>query len=358
MGRQKRDALPTPDPTLKPGESLSPKASPPGGLDLADLMQFDLLDCRARNLSQSYIELTQRALRFLHRFLKENGLPTGIAEVSPEYIRSFKLHLLNRPAYDRHPFTPAQKRKLGAGGAQSYLRAARAAFNRWRAEGLMDTSPFQHVPLPKAPRRLMPVPTLEELRQILAVMDTATAAGLRDLALVLMYLDTACRLSEITGARLGDLDMDNRSLVVMGKGGRERMVFFGYATLKTLWKYLKRGRPAPADSPADYLFLTLEGQKLTRNRIYIMLKKYARKAGVDPRRISPHSLRRAACSGWVRNHGDLISLQSITGHADIGTLERYVRLDPADVKEAHRRYGLVDNLLLSQSKSRRPGGRR
>ena len=94
----------------------------------------------------------------------------------------------------------------------------------------------------------------------------------------------------------------------------------------------------------DYVFLTIDGHQLTKNRVEAMLKKYGRQAGIEGVRVSPHTLRHTACLMWMRNKGDVYSLQKITGHASVVSLRIYVNLTQTDVQAAHKRYSPVDNL--------------
>ena len=168
-----------------------------------------------------------------------------------------------------------------------YLRAIRAAFNRWVNEGLLSSTPFTKVRVPKAPKKVIPIFSQEQLRAFFAAIDPKTPEGCRDYALFSTYLDTGCRLREVTRLKMGDLDLEHRLLHVQGKGGRERLVPFGAEVQKALWKYLHTCRPEPAMASWDYFFLTRQGRRLTNNRVEEIMKKYGCKAGIQGVRCSP-----------------------------------------------------------------------
>ena len=139
---------------------------------------------------------------------------------------------------------------------------------------------------------------------------------------------------------------------MLGKGSKERFVPIGATTQKLLWKYIKLYRPEPALPRFDNVFLTKDGRPLTKNRVEAMMKKYGRKAGISGVRCSPHTLRHTACVMWIRNGGDIFSLQRITGHSSLEVLRGYVNLAQGDILAAHQRYSAVDNLDLKATRKR------
>lgn len=212
------------------------------------------------------------------------------------------------------------------------------------AEGLVASSPFDKVRVPKASKKLVPILSPEQIGALLGAIDTSTSTGFRDSLLIQLYIDTACRLGEITGLKMEDVDLKGQCLKVKGKGGRERIVPFGVTVTKLLWKYLNIHRPEPILSHHDYVFLNKEGRSLTNNRVEAMMKRYGEKAGITRVRCSPHTLRHTACLMWIRSGGDIFSLQRITGHSSLEVLKGYVNLAQSDVETAHRRHSPVDNL--------------
>ena len=176
--------------------------------------------------------------------------------------------------------------------------------------------------------------------------------GVRDLALISFYLDTACRHSEDANLQMEDLDIQAGRAKVVGKGQRERYVFFGINVRKTLWKYVKTSRPEPESPFFNNVFLTHDGRPLGKKRVEAIVKKYGQKAGITGVRLSPHTLRHTACVMYVRNRGDLFSLQALTGHSSLTVLRNYVNLDDADLQAAHTRYSPIDNLRYARRKAR------
>jgi integrase/recombinase XerD len=165
----------------------------------------------------------------------------------------------------------------------------------------------------------------------------------RDLALVLVLLDTGIRASECCHLSLDDVDLEGRSLLVRnGKGQKDRLVFFSDLTARALRRWLAC---RPADVVDDAVFLSQKtGAALTRNSLAVAVKRLGARAGINGASISPHTLRRTFATRWILNGGDSHSLQRMMGHASIRQAEVYVHLASGDVATAHQRYSPVMRL--------------
>lgn len=314
--------------------------------ELDRLIEFETFCGQAEGKSPKTIEMTVLALRKLKAFLETNRLPTDAGMTTADDIRAFILHLQGCRKFERHPYARVQEQGLSPQSVNCYMRALRAAWNRWVAEGLVDSSPFGKVKVPKAPKKVMPAFSPEQIVALLGAIETSTPTGFRDHLLIHVYLDTGCRLSEIAGVTVKDVDLNGRCLRVAGKGGHERVVPFGVTVAKLLWKYINVHRPEPMLSQYDYLFLTLDGRPLSKNRVWAIVHKHGRKAGITGVRCSPHTLRHTTCLMWFRSGGDIFSLQRITGHSSLEVLKGYLNLAQSDVNTAHRRHSPVDNLKM------------
>lgn len=320
--------------------------------ELDKLIEYESFCGKAEGKSQNTINLTIIALNKLKDFLYTNQLPTDSRLIGAEDIRNLILHLQASKRFVNHPYIRSQDNELSAISINCYLRAIRAAFNRWVAEGFLEDTPFKKVRVPKAPKKVIPAFSQEQLGMLLGAIDTSTPEGFRNHLLILLYLDTAGRLTEITNLKIGDVNLKERCLKILGKGQKERIVPIGMTTQKLLWKYLNFYRPEPAAPRYNQVFLTRDGRPLTKNRVEVIIKKYGTKAGITGVRCSPHTLRHTACVFWIRNGGDIFSLQRITGHSSLEVLRGYINLAQGDVKLAHSRYSAIDNLDLNIPKTR------
>jgi len=175
---------------------------------------------------------------------------------------------------------------------------------------------------------------------MLKTCERRTFTGDRDRALLLSLLDTGCRASEFVALNVGDVNLHTGAVLVgAGKGGKARTTFIGAKSRRELSRYLRQSK-AQANDP---LWLTVQGTRLTYWGLRQIIRRRAEKAGVPV--PSLHSFRRAFALYALRNGADIYSLQRLMGHSDLTVLRRYLKQTEADLQEAHRRAGPVDNLL-------------
>ncbi len=213
-------------------------------------------------------------------------------------------------------------------------------------EGARPDDPTQTV---EGPRRRRPLPRLLDQAEIEALIEAAgaraDAQGLRLLACLELLYASGLRVSELVTLPLSALAPDRRFLIVLGKGGKERMVPIGRAARSALEAYLAvrdrflAGRP----KGRPYLFPSrARAGHLTRQRLAQLLKALAPAAGIDPARISPHVLRHAFASHLLAGGADLRALQTLLGHADIATTQIYTHVQGARLAAAVRAHHPLD----------------
>jgi len=113
---------------------------------------------------------------------------------------------------------------------------------------------------------------------------------------------------------------------------------------RLLWKYLQKYRPQPANPLCPALFLTAAGNPITTDRLRTIIEKYAWRVGIEGVRCSPHTFRHTFAISYLRNGGDVFSLQRILGHSSLEIVRIYVNMGEADIKNCHRRFSPADNL--------------
>ena len=318
--------------------------------ELEGLMFYEQTLGKAAGFSDRSIESTILALETLQSFLIETGRTTDVSMITIDDIRAFIVHLMTVKRYEKHPYASKQKDGLSPVTVNIYLRASRAAFNRWVNDGIIEKSAFAGLKLPKLPEKIMPIFTEEQIQAMLKAIDTSTPVGFRNSLLVQLYLDTGCRLSEITNARMDDIDWKMKTIRVWGKGKKERLVPFGYTVAKLLWKYVKQYRPEPALPEYDNIFLIWDGHPLSPRRVERIFKRIGERTGIKGVRCSPHTGRHTFCSIFLRNKGDLVSLQRIVGHSTIQTTQKYIHLFPDDICQVHSECSPIDHLGRSKEK--------
>jgi len=258
----------------------------------------------------------------------------------------FIVHLQQKNRFASHPFAKPQQNKLSGHTVNCYLRSIRAFWSWLVSEGIVETNPFTKIRIPKPPKKIITTFSKLQLQTLIGVINTSTPEGYRDMAVIMVLLDTGLRVSELTSLTLNDVQLAEGILKVFGKGRRERLIPIGKASQRVLWNYVNRYRFELANSRCDLVFLTKDGWPLTKNRVQKMMMKYGKKADIKGVRCSPHTLRHTGAVMFLRNGGDVFNLQRLLGHSSLEMTRHYCELADVDVKRAHSIASPVDNLNL------------
>jgi len=285
-------------------------------------------------------------VRYFLDFLALQGISIDAIQIARHQIRAFILYLQQKRCFSNHRFNHVQDKGLSGHTINCYLRSLRIFFSSLTLEGIIESNPFDRVKIPRPPGKIIPAFSDSQFHGLLNAIDTRTAEGYRDYIIILTLLDTALRVSELCNLKLGNLWLDEGMLKVVGKGNKERLIPIGKQVQRLLWRYINRCRPEPAMANYDFLFLTREGKPLTKDRVEKIMTYYGKKAELQGVRCSPHTLRHSAAVRFLRNGGDVFSLQRMLGHASLEMTRRYCELADIDVKRAHMTASPVDNLDL------------
>ena len=315
--------------------------------DLARLLAGYRLCAQTEGKSKSTIDIVTSSVTYLERFLLSEGLTTDASQIGPGELRAFILHLQQKRRFSNHPFIRLQQSGLSGHTINSYLRSVRAFWSWLLSEEIIPTNPFTRIKIPKPPQKVIPAFSEAQIRALLGAIDTSTPEGYRDYAVIVTLLDTALRVTELTNLQLEHLRIDEGVLKVMGKGGKERLIPIGKAVQRLLWRYIHNYRPEPSLPNRDYLFLTADGRQLTKGRIQKRIALYGKRASLIGVRCSPHTLRHTGAVNFLRNGGDVFSLQRLLGHSTLSMTRHYCELADIDVKRAHTIASPVDNLGLT-----------
>jgi integrase/recombinase XerD len=191
----------------------------------------------------------------------------------------------------------------------------------------------------ESPRRAEPFPKALTIDQAIALVeapDASTLKGRRDSALLEFLYATGARVSEAVGVDLGHVDLEDRVVLVTGKGSKQRLVPIGGKAVTALSRWLpdrlsllRRGQRG------DPMFLNLRGRRLSRQGIFDVVRANARRAGIEAGEVSPHVLRHSAATHMVEAGADLRTVQEILGHATISTTQIYTKVSPAHLVEIY-----------------------
>ncbi len=219
-----------------------------------------------------------------------------------------------------------RKRGLSARSVARAVHAARGLFRFAVREGRLAADPMRNLRAPRSFKGLPRFLTPAQVEALLAAPDPSARYGLRDRAILELLYATGLRVSELTGLRPGDLDLEVGLLRCMGKGRKERLVPMGRVACRAVEKYVEdaRGRLARGRG-SPYLFLNHRGQRLSRMGLWLIVRRHAVTAGVA-HVLTPHVLRHSFASHLLERGADLRALQVMLGHADISTTEIYTHV--------------------------------
>ncbi|MDD5629930.1 MAG: tyrosine-type recombinase/integrase [Elusimicrobia bacterium] len=285
-----------------------------------------LLRCRAQNVAESTQELYGLRLRGFVGWAAANGAASP-ADVEAAQLRAF---IEARRASGNRPNT-----------IDVYFRILRTFWRFLFRDGLVLRNPMEQLTRPKLERKFIKPITEEQLRALLAAIDTRDPLGLRDHALILFLADTGLRISEALSLQISDIDWGSGSLTVMGKGRKERRVAFGQVAGRMLRLWLQRRGGA---SESDPLWINRLGGRMDRRNFQQRMKQHTTRAGIAAERLSPHALRHFFALSFLRNGGDVMALQKLLGHSSLAMVRNYVNMTDDDALQAHRRASPLDKL--------------
>jgi len=303
--------------------------------DLAEGLLFSLqAEGRARRTHEYYDKL----LRHLLNYSRDQRWPHRIDQLEAKHFRQF-LSWVSSRSYEYNPGNSSCRFvKSKPSTAWPYYKAVRRLFNWGIEEGLLEESPVKDIHFKAPPLPPVQPYDLGELKRFLAVceLDIRTGArftGLRNKAMLLLFVDSALRLSELAHSRLANLNLEQRWIRVVGKGNKIGMCPFSPKTAKAIWLYLLERKHR---AKSDALWITEEGRQFSVGGLsssFVYLKK---RAGVNsPGRV--HRLRHTSALQYLRGAKDSFLLQLFLRHESLEMSRRYTQgLKAEEAITAHR----------------------
>ncbi len=276
-----------------------------------------------KGLSRNTIESYGRDLRVFLDFVEGRGI-RSFRQVTRGDVLAFLKEL--------------QGRGLSVRSVSRALISLRGLFRFLLLEGHLEEDPVEEMEIPRPPRSLPHVLSLQEVERILEAPDPSTPLGVRDRAMLELLYATGMRVSELAGLPPEGVDIQVGFARVKGKGDKERVIPIGEVAKERLDLYLKEGRPRllkGRESP--YLFVNRQGRGLSRQGIWKLIKRYALEAGVlTP--ITPHTLRHSFATHLLERGADLRFVQVMLGHADISTTQIYTHVNQEYLRRLYQEY--------------------
>ena len=209
------------------------------------------------------------------------------------------------------------------------ISALRTFYNYLLNKNIVDTNFFNSIRNPKLEKKLPNYLSYEELAKILDNIDISTKIGLRNRLLVEMFYATGCRVSEMINIKVSDINKSNNSIRIMGKGSKERIVYFGeYAR-----DYLDRYLPL---IDTDYLFTQESGDKLSIHDVEYIISDLVKNLALKTH-VTPHTLRHTFATHLLNNGADIKTVQELLGHSSLNTTGIYTHVSNERIKEVYRK---------------------
>lgn len=271
-----------------------------------------------RNLSPNTIEAYRNDLAHLEAFMMRNNLK--LENVTLEQLHTFAASL------HEYGITPRSQARV--------LSGVRSFFRFLVLDGVVENDPTELLEWPSLPEHLPVVLTLEEIDRIEDSIDLSKAEGARNRAIIEVLFSCGLRVSELVNMKLSDLYLEDRVLLVRGKGNKERLVPVSNKAIADLKRwFFDRNLMKIKPGEDDYVFLNRRGAHLTRTMILIMVKRQAEKAGIK-KTISPHTFRHSFATALLQGGADLRSIQAMLGHEKIDTTLVYTHISNEQLRKA------------------------
>ena len=248
-------------------------------------------------------------------YLKQHGVENW-PQVTSEQIAGYLLEMREAQAY--RPTTIARK-----------IAAIKAFFRYLRSQEYIAFDPVEKLESPRVPKGLPNVLSPEQVNSLFRQVDIATPSGQRDLAMLQMLYATGMRVTELISLNMGDFDAAQAMVLCPGRNGRrerERILPIPPIAVEAIKHYLEKTRPhlLARHPEEEALFLNHHGERLTRQGFWLIIKGYARQAGIM--NITPHMLRHSFAILMLKDGMELRSVQELLGHAHITSTQVYSQL--------------------------------
>jgi integrase/recombinase XerD len=295
--------------------------APPGFADDIDryLGYVELERGLARNTAKSY----ESDLRQAAHFLKKRGVANW-SKVSAKQLTAW-LHWLS----DRKFTESSQARKL---------TAVRMLCRHLVRERVREDDPTELLAGPKIRRKLPQTLSAPDMGKLLAAPTGSDAYSIRDRAMLELFYSSGLRISELSGLSLQQVDLEHGFVRVFGKGSKERVVPLGGKARDAVVTYLASSRPRLVKPrTGSELFISERGKAISRKTLWVIVKKYAARAGLS-QTVKPHLLRHSFATHLLGGGADLRAIQEMLGHASIGTTQIYTAVENSRLLDQHAKH--------------------
>ena len=290
----------------------------------ADLNAFRDYITAERGMAKNTVLAYQGDLHKYHEWVAGGGLPNYLAPTVRE--------LTNYLAY-------LKDEGLAAVSVARNLIATKMFYRFLRLEERVAQNTVELLSSPKLWERIPQVLSPESVEKLLGAPRNEDRFFLRDRALLETLYATGSRASEVVNLQLADVHLESSFCKCTGKGSKQRVVPLGVPAISALKIYLQDLRPllTQGDKENPWVFVSKGGKRLTREMLWILVKKYVLRAGLNAK-VSPHTLRHSFATHLLAGGADLRTVQELLGHANIRTTQHYTHVDRTKLQAVHRKF--------------------
>ncbi|UOQ85565.1 tyrosine recombinase XerC [Gracilibacillus salinarum] len=276
-----------------------------------------------KNATKLTIEAYEQDISVFFTFLKEQSL-SSLLDVDYGVIRTF--------------LTTLYSRDLSKRSVNRYISSLRSFYKFLVREHIVKENPFVHLQLPKGDYTIPEFMYLEEIDVLFESIDTSTALGQRNMAILELLYGTGIRVSECVKIRVEDIDFELQTIFVQGKGNKERYVPLGGFAIRAIQTYLLESRHqliSQKSQSGNYLFLNARGNPLTTRGIRMIINSLVEDSAMTLH-IHPHKLRHSFATHLLDNGADLRAVQELLGHAHLSSTQIYTHVSKDRLNHVYR----------------------
>ncbi len=283
---------------------------------------------------------------FLDYLTLERGLSANTREAYAADLHAFLAHLCSKKIDSVNALTrdhiiaflmTGKKSGLKTSTLSRRLVAIKVFFRYLEQESLVSENITDSMEGPKLWKVLPETLTFKEVNRLLAAPDMKKRFGIRDKAILETFYATGLRVSELAALKIDSIHADEGYLRCIGKGRKERVVPIGEHALSYIHRYTTELRAKMTDDDNRILFLTNRKDQFSRKTLWVLIRKYARQAGIN-KKVSPHTLRHSFATHLLANGAPLRVIQEMLGHADIATTQIYTHVDKSRLMSIHQSF--------------------
>lgn len=275
-----------------------------------------------RGLSDNTLEAYRTDLSKFTQWISNNSLE--LTEIKNNHIRDYLAYRFDQ--------------KFKASSTARMLSCLRRFYRYSLSNGIIQEDPTLQVENPSIPKALPKSLTEDDVEQLLQASNIEEAIGLRDRTMLETLYACGLRVSELVNLRLGEINLRQGVVRIVGKGNKERLVPLGEEAVAWLARYIRDARPELLNGQQnDVVFPSRRGTLMTRQTFWHRLKKMAKEAGID-KPLSPHTLRHAFATHLLNHGADLRVVQLLLGHSDLSTTQIYTHIAKQRLQDLHKQH--------------------